>query len=150
VILRDFLAKFWNGVAVTGTDECWNWTAWLTPCGYGAISSRGRTHRANRVSWELHNREPIPAGMFVLHSCDNRACVNPAHLRLGTARDNAQDAKSRKRWPQQRQTHCQRGHEFTPENTFIRATGRRSCRLCLLLNQRRRRNVTNPRKGVIA
>lgn len=60
------------------------------PNGYGQIHSKGQTAYAHRVAWELANG-PIFWGAFVLHNCDNRRCVNPAHLRLGSFQDNMDD-----------------------------------------------------------
>ena len=55
--------------------------------------------RAHRVAWEIHNKRPVPEDLFVLHSCDIKNCVNPHHLRLGTAKDNAADAVARGQMP---------------------------------------------------
>lgn len=76
---------------------CWEWPGSRTPLGYGLIWSSGRTLLAHRVSWELHNNEIIPEGMIVLHSCDNPACVNPAHLSIGRMADNSEDMKAKGR-----------------------------------------------------
>ena len=76
---------------------CWEWTGAMLKTGYGAIrDDEGKTARAHRFSYELH-KGPITARRLVLHSCDNRRCVNPAHLRLGTHSDNMLDAIERKR-----------------------------------------------------
>lgn len=77
---------------------CMEWAGARTPKGYGQTYVRGRRapQRAHRVAWEAA-RGPIPAGLFVLHACDNPPCVNVDHLYLGTAADNARDRGTRGR-----------------------------------------------------
>lgn len=75
---------------------CWLWSMSLMSNGYGQLSGGGARYAAHRFSYQLHHG-PIPDGMMVLHSCDNCACVNPAHLRAGTAQDNADDLTRRGR-----------------------------------------------------
>jgi|SRR5262252_1681200 len=94
-------ARFWAQVDSRGSSDCWLWTGWK-PNGYGVITSGGswpfRQIAAHRFSWELH-RGPIPAGLCVLHHCDTPACVNPAHLFLGTRSDNSADKVAKNRVP---------------------------------------------------
>jgi hypothetical protein len=78
------------------TPGCWIWLRNFSPKGYGQICGRGRTVMAHRLSYETYVG-PIPAGLFLLHSCDNRKCVNPDHLRPGTHRENMRDMSDRKR-----------------------------------------------------
>ena len=72
----------------------WQWIGSKFSNGYGQIQVSGEPRGAHRVSYELFNG-PIPNGMFVLHSCDDRGCVNPEHLHLGTHIDNMQERKER-------------------------------------------------------
>lgn len=97
---RPLAERFWE--KVLKTDTCWVWTAAKYPNGYGVIgvgkkpSGDSIMKAAHRLSWELANG-PIPDGLWVLHKCDNRPCVRPDHLFLGTAHDNNQDTWDKKR-----------------------------------------------------
>jgi hypothetical protein len=77
-------------------DGCWLWTASTTLSGYGQFWIGDRRVDAHRASFELFNGE-IPPGAFVLHSCDVKLCVNPAHLSAGTQAQNLADMVARGR-----------------------------------------------------
>lgn len=87
--IKERLSNKWTPEPFSG---CWLWTGTVTSNGYAKIhfSNPRRSESAHRVSWELY-RYAIPKGLNVLHRCDVRCCVNPAHLFLGTMVDNAQD-----------------------------------------------------------
>lgn len=74
-------------------DECWTLDRIPHSSGYVYVQNQ----RLHRVAWEAHNAEPIPEGMVVMHSCDNRACFNPQHLSIGTQQQNIVDAENKGR-----------------------------------------------------
>lgn len=84
-------AAFWAKVDKSGGEAaCWPWTGAITTHGYGCFNVKRRVYGAHKYAYML-TKGPVPAGMHVMHSCDNRPCCNPAHLSLGTALDNAAD-----------------------------------------------------------
>jgi hypothetical protein len=100
--------------------------------GYGKMMVEpGFITEAHRAAYILVHGS-IPAGLYILHSCDNKRCVNPNHLRAGTPVDNMRDMHQRGRdnnhW--RKQTHCSNGHEFSPENTY-QYTYKRACKTCI-------------------
>ena len=83
----------WFYTKIRQTPHCWIWTGCKTKAGYGRLKIMNvKSRLAHRLSYKLYYGS-IPAGYFVLHTCDNRACVSPYHLKLGTAQDNANDVK---------------------------------------------------------
>lgn len=77
-------------------DECWPWRSAISIHGYGRFMLDGKARIASRISYQLYKR-PIPPGLHVLHTCDYPACVNPAHLFVGTHRQNMVDRNAKGR-----------------------------------------------------
>ncbi len=96
---QDLASRFWSHVDKSaGADGCWFWTgARRGKHGYGLIDIDGRTRGTHRVAFEM-SKGAIAPGLSVLHSCNNPPCVNPTHLRAGTAKDNAADRTKSGRW----------------------------------------------------
>lgn len=98
------LETFWNKVNKEGSipthvsylGKCWEWIGGLDTHGYGQFCLNEKTILVHKLSWIIVHGE-IPDRLWVLHKCDNPKCVNPEHLVLGTAKDNAQDRERKGR-----------------------------------------------------
>lgn len=129
-------ARFWARVDKDGPlnehrpelGPCWIWTGGVA--GNLNYPKYGRTsgQQAHRFSYELLVG-PVPADLDLDHLCRTSLCVNPAHLEPVTHLENIMRGESLPAL-NARKTHCQRGHEFTPENTGQMSSGGRSCITC--------------------
>ncbi|ASX98772.1 HNH endonuclease [Arthrobacter phage Colucci] len=133
--------RFWAKVAVKEPRECWPWTGSMHAQGYGKLGAgkRGKSFLAHRFAYELTNG-PIPDGLHIDHTCHNgtdcpggktcqhRKCCNPSHLEAVEPVENV----SRSHNANEHKTHCPKGHEYTPENTYRQPSkpNARRCRRC--------------------
>lgn len=94
----DMEERFWSKVAIPADvlTGCWEWAAAKKEKGYGAFGTGKSVQRAHRVAWQLFHG--VAPGPLLMHSCDNTGCVNPVHLRNGTAAENTRDMMAKGRW----------------------------------------------------
>lgn len=126
---------------VVRDDGCWEWVGFIDPQGYGRMGYQGRRSvLAHVIAWELH-LGPVLEGLQLDHlchtlsdcrggkACPHRRCVNPEHLEPVTHTENSLRGRGFAA-ENAVKTHCPRGHEYTPENTYIVNTRSRACRIC--------------------
>jgi hypothetical protein len=144
------LKRFLKNIDVIEGSNCIVWNGRMNPAGYGKISMDSVDSYAHRFSY-IHCVGIIPDGFVIDHICRNKRCVNPAHLRAVTRRENNvfnSDSAAAKNLVK---THCENGHEFTPENTAMirpdtpNSIPSRRCRECKKI--RRKNNIREDRNG---
>lgn len=122
--------RFESKVERVTESGCWIWLGTIINGGYGHCSLADRRVLAHRASYE-HVNGAIPAGLVLDHLCRVRECVNPAHLRAVTQRDNVLAPGSQcltKRHAEK--SHCPRGHAYSGDNLWFNDRGGRRCRIC--------------------
>lgn len=139
--------RFWARVSLSESG-CWLWTRPM-PDGYGRLRYAGKGSRfgvAHRFAYQ-HLIGVIPQGLQLDHLCRVRNCVNPTHLEPVTSRENTLRGNT----PAARnaaKTHCPRGHEYTPINTYVCKRGLRMCRLCCRDRMRAQRGFQGKAYGI--
>ena len=128
---RRIEAKFL--IRVDPLSQCHVWQGRTSWSGYGMTSLAGHTTGAHRANWMLH-RGAIPAGMHLDHTCKNRLCVNPHHLRVVTPRQNVLENSESGPAENIRKTHCDKGHPLSGDNLAVRRLSNgqtdRRCKAC--------------------
>ena len=131
--MTDLERRFWEKVSVAGTDNCWEWQAYVNHQGYGKFRVNGKTVFAHRFMLEVVCGRDIAPSLESDHLCRNRKCVNPSHIELVTHRENT----LRGIGPTARNAareRCRRGHLLEMARVGSR---QRFCRPCK--NERERR-----------
>jgi hypothetical protein len=118
------------------TETCWLWIGGCNKKGYGNFKIEKRQTKAHRVSYEWFIG-PIPEGLELDHLCRVRNCVYPLDLEPVTHLENVRRGVGNQNL---NKTHCKHGHEFTEVNTYIRPEGKRNCRTCQRIRQRKGEN----------
>jgi len=142
--IERFLVKISvSSINFYNNTPCWEWIAYRNNDGYGNLQIKNRPIGAHRFIFEYYHGSICP-DLTIDHLCRNRACVNPAHLEQVTNKENILRGQGLCAI-NARKTHCNHGHEFTPENTYFDKNNGRYCRICM---SKRMKEYRNTPKGI--
>lgn len=140
------LERFHEKYEVDEESGCWLWTAATTgTAGYGSFQlARRRSVNGHSWYWQQVNG-PVPKGLELDHLCGVRRCVNPDHLEPVTHLENVRRGRSAaSNRARAKLNKCRRGHDLTPENTYVApGTGKRKCLTCRRAWRRANENKTS-------
>lgn len=116
--------------SITNENGCFVWQGPRSSKGYIMFVHRAWRCQAHRVVYRLTHAVELKTEEFVCHTCDERRCWNPAHLFIGSAKDNNNDCAGKGRHHNTVKTSCKRGHPYNESNTYITPEGLRNCKVC--------------------
>lgn len=118
---------------------CWESQGPKNSLGYAEACLGGKRHMVHRFMYEALTGSVLPSrGHDICHSCHNRACINPYHIRQDTHQNNLLESAQQKRLNGQGKTHCERGHPLEGANLWVSTSGWRNCKICSRARYRRR------------
>lgn len=127
--------RIYEKFKIGNSDECWLWTASKTRHGYGRVRWNGHLMSAHRIVYSLFFGDPGP-NLVLDHKCRNTSCVRPTHLEPVKFKENVMRGVSFA-VTNSKKTHCDSGHEFTPENTYPNGKYGRGCKSCRSVAQKK-------------
>lgn len=142
------MERFMSYVMPEPNSGCWLWTGTLNTQGYGRFHINGKRPMAHKYVFEALVKK-VPEGLSLDHLCRVRCCVNPQHLEPVTTRENIMRGENKVAALAGR-THCNRGHEFTAENTSVRKHRGKTYRGCKKCHCEDSRARTAQAKGELA
>lgn len=139
------MQRFFSKIKFNEKTTCWDWMASTDKDGYGQFWLNKKYHKAHRVSYELI-KGVLTKGLTLDHLCKNKKCCNPEHLEQVSIQTNLKRAFHQISTINSKKTHCNNGHEFTPDNTYITPLGKRQCNEC---QRQRKKKYNNSLKSLI-